>query len=327
MRAIRSRFAPRHVQRDRLPAARQDHVGGVRAGLEPRVDQLARDVDTGRIGGEAVVRRDEDVGRRGQAEAVEGSQHLRDLAVGVPERLARGRRPHAQGVLRVVGLGDPVDHDGRGQLRQHVLAQHPLGPRHRRVVALGPAALRRRGPELGEDRRAHVVRPRHALARIEVAVDEHPDPRRRPGVRQQGAARRARADRGQTKPARLEPLRQRASEDEAPARGAVDLEQAAVGGRIERARRIDLRDEDLVSGDPVRPRLCPGGERGRVHAGDGGEHGMAVREVHALDAQPVQGRGVPGGDGIGPQPIDHEDDDETRAHRAPLARPGGAALS
>ena len=194
-------------------------------------------------------------------EAVEGRQHLRDLAVGVPERLARGRRPDAQAVLRVVGLGDPVDHDGRGELRQHVLAQHPLGPRHRRVVALRPAALRRRGPELGEDRRAHVVRPCHALARIEVAVDEHPDPRRRPGVRQQGAARRARADRGQTEPARLEPLRQRASEDEAPARGTVDLEQAAVGGRIERARRIDVRDIDLVS---RRSRASPAGSRWRA---------------------------------------------------------------
>ena len=201
------------------------------------------------------------------------------------------------------------------ELRQHVLAQHSLGPRHRRVVALRPATLRRRGPEPGEDRRAHLVRPRHALARIEVAVDEHPDPRRRPRVRQQGAARRARADRRQTKSARLEPLRQRGREDEAPARGAIDLEEAAMRGRVERARRIDVGDPDLVSRDPVRPRLCPGGERGRVHAGDGGEHGVAVREVHALGAQPVERRGVRGGDRIGPQPIDHEDDDETRTHR------------
>jgi hypothetical protein len=104
--------------------------------------------------------------------------------------------------------------------------------------------------------------------------------------------------------------------------GAIHLEEAAIGGRIDGPPRIHSRDVDLIAHDAVRAGLPSGGEGGRVDAGDRGKHGMAVRVPHAFGAQPVQGGSVAGGDGVGPQPIHDEDDDETRGHRVDRSREG-----
>src|SRR6266540_6366918 len=53
---------------------------------------------------------------------------------------------------------------------------------------------------------------------------------------------------------------------------------------------------------------------------------MAVREVHALPPQTEERGRVLGGDGVGPQPVDHEDDDEPRAARHRSARVSSAPM-
>ena len=254
---------------------------------------------------------DEDVGRRREAEPVDRLQHAGDLAIVAADRRAGGGRADAEAVLAVIGLGQPVDHDGRPELRQHVLAQHALRPGHRGVVGVGRAALPRRRTELAQNRRADVGRVGDGRAGIEAAVDEHADARRRSRVQQQRAAGRAGADGGQPETMRVKPLAEGGDRHEPAAGRLIESQQRAMVVGAERPRRVERGDVHLVAGDPVRRRLGAGRQRGRVHPRDRGEHGVAVREVHALGAQAEEGGRVLRGDRVGPQPVDDEDDDET----------------
>jgi hypothetical protein len=272
------------VQRDGLPAAGEDHVrrGGRR--LQAGIDQRPGDVDAAGVGAEPVIGDDEHGGRRHQAEPLDRRQHRGDLAVVVSQRLARGRRAHAAVVLGVIGLRQPVDHDRRPELRQHVFAQDTLAPGHRRVVGIGAAALGRRPTELRENGGVHVGRPGHGLTGLEITVDQHPHARRRPRIGQQRAARRARADGDQPQAVSLQPLGERAAEHEPTAGGAIEHQQAPVIVGTECARRLDRGRVHLVAEDPHGARLHAGDQRRGVHAGDGRKHGVAIRELHAFGA-------------------------------------------
>ncbi len=134
-----------HVERDRLAAAGQDHVGGIGRRLQLGLDQGARHVHPRGIGGEPVVGDHQHAGGAG----VEPRQHPRDLPVAVAERLARGGRAHADVMLAVVRLGEPVDDDSGRELGKHVLAQHPLRPVDRVVEARAARLLHRRRARSG----------------------------------------------------------------------------------------------------------------------------------------------------------------------------------
>jgi hypothetical protein len=302
------------VNRHRLPAAGEHHVGGVGRCLQAGGDQLAGDVDARHVGGEPVVGHDEDVGRRCQPALVEGRQHASDLAIVVRERFTRGRRAHAEVVLAVIRLGEPVDDDVGRELRQHVLAEDALCPRDHLVVAV-ECAPRGRRSELGEDRRAHLGRPRHQLAGLEGAVDDHADSVAGSRIGQERAARRARADGGEAKPARVEALSERPGQHESSVRRVVEGEQSPMVAGVQRAARIHRRHVHLVPQDSVRARVHPGAERGGVDPRHRREYRVAVREVDALGPQAVQGGRAIGGDGVGSEPVDDEHDDETGAGR------------
>ena len=297
------------VQGEGLSAAGRHDVVGVARRLEAGADQLTDDVHAGGVGTEAVVGDDEDVARRREAELVERLQHAGDLAA---DRRAGGGRADAEAVLGVIGLRQPVDHDRRPELRQHVLAQHALRPRHRGVIGIGGAAFPGRRTELAQDRRAHVGRVGDRRAGIEAAVDEHADARRRSRVQQQRAAGRAGADGGQPETMRVEPLAEGGDGQQPTAGRLLESQERAMVVGAERLHRIERGDVHLVAGDPVRRRLGAGRQRGGVHPGDRREDCVAVREVHALGAQAEEGGRVLGGDRVRPQPVDDEDDDETR---------------
>ncbi len=290
---------------------------GVARGLEARRHQLAHDVHAGGVDREAVVRGDEEIGRP------DGLQQRGDLAIGVADGRAGRRRADPEGVLRVVGLGEPGEHDGRLQHGQHVLAQDAHGPGDGRVVAL--AALGRRRPEAGQDRVAQLARIGERLAGLEESVDEGADARRRSRIEQPRAAGRARADRGQRQAARVQPLGQRRHQRQPSARHLVQPHEPAVVLGAERPRRLDRGHVHLVADDAVRGRLRARHQRGRVHPRHRRKHRVAVREVDALRPQPCQRRRVLHGDLVGPQPIHDEHDDRRPPSGHQRRRPSSRA--
>ena len=107
----------------------------------------------------------------------------------------------------------------------------------------------------------------------------------------------------------MQPLGERRRLEDAASGGPVEREEVTVVAGVERAPLVHRGYDHLIAHQAVRARLGPGGDRGRVDAGHGGEDGVAVHQLHALGAQPDEGGRVLGGDGVGPEPVHHEDED------------------
>src|SRR4029453_1066380 len=215
-------------------------------------------------------------------------------------------------VLAVIRLGEPVDHHVGAELGQHILAQRALRPAHRAVVAI-PAGLGGRGAELRQDRRARLRRGRHDLARIEVPVDQRAHAGRRLRIEEERAARGARADAGEAESVPGEALGERARAHEPAAGDGIDLEQMLIVAGVQRVLRIGGGDIDAVADDAMRSGLGARRQRGGVHPCDRGEYRVAVREVHALAPQPMERRRILPCEGVGPEAVHHQPDDEPLA--------------
>ena len=136
MRARRSPSRPSTCRATTCPLLARTTSLESGAALRPASISAPATSTPGRVRAETVIGHDEHVARRHQAEVVERRQDAPDLAVVIPEGLARRRRPHADVVLSVVRVGGRMLQPGRQvavrehpDAGDHVRDHRPLGRR------------------------------------------------------------------------------------------------------------------------------------------------------------------------------------------------------
>ncbi len=211
----------------------------------------------------------------------------------------------------MVGLGHPVDDHVGLEVGQDIVAQHALGPGDRGVLGIGGAAAHGRRPEALKHLVAHGLGQRDA--RFPIAVDQHADAAGRARICEQRRPGRARRHRGEPLAALPEDFAQALGQDHAAAGDLVEAEQHLVVVIAEGVAGIDGAHIDGVADHAAAAGPGAGRDRGRIDAGDGRKHRMAVDEIDALPPQPPQIRRFLRGDGVRAQAVEHQDDVEGRA--------------